>query len=148
MARKKRKPSWSSNGDDEEQGDSIFAHNPFLEGLLEWMGSPEGQRYIEISDDLWDLLDDVVLDAAQRVLIWPDAQRLDIARSIQHILKLCPRYSREEVEEFLLFWLEEGYDPENVYEQFDELDRLTAQWVKDYKRQPKISKSWWKTRHS
>jgi hypothetical protein len=43
---KPRKKSWSSNGD-EEEGDSIFANNRFLEGLLEWMGSPEGQHHIE-----------------------------------------------------------------------------------------------------
>jgi hypothetical protein len=68
---KPRKKSWSSNGD-EEEADSIFANNRFLEGLLEWMGSPEGQHHIEISDDLWVLLEDLQVDAKQRLLIWPD----------------------------------------------------------------------------
>src|SRR5580658_9853506 len=137
---KPRKKSWSSNGD-EEEGDSIFANNRFLEGLLEWMGSPEGQHHIEISDDLWVLLQDVQVDAKQRLLIWPDAERLTIDQSVQRIQKQHPGSPRESVEDFLLFWLEAGYDPENYSQkQLDEIDKLTERWVKDCKRQPKISK--------
>jgi ABC-type Fe3+ transport system substrate-binding protein len=118
---KPRKKSWSSNGD-EMEGDSIFANNPFLEGLLDWMGSPEGQQHIELSDDLWVLLEDVQVDAKQRLLIWPDAERLTIDQSVQRIL-------------------ETGYDPEDYsQEQLDELDKLTERWVKDHERRPKLAK--------
>jgi hypothetical protein len=68
--------------------DSIFANNPFVDGFLEWMGSREGQQCIEIHDVLWDLLEDVQLDAKQRQLIWPDAERLDLWATIR---KTIPR---------------------------------------------------------
>jgi len=59
----------------EQPQDGIFGDNPFVDGFLEWMGSREGQQCIEIHDVLWDLLEDVQLDAKQRQLIWPDAKR-------------------------------------------------------------------------
>ncbi len=37
------------------------------------MDSPEGQQSIEVRDVLWNLLEDVQLDAKQRKLIWPDS---------------------------------------------------------------------------
>jgi hypothetical protein len=59
----------------------------------------------------------------------------------------CPKasntskYPRESVEDFLLFWLETGYDPEDYsQEQLDELDKLTERWVKDHERRPKLAK--------
>jgi hypothetical protein len=55
------------NADD--SGDSIFANNPFLEDLLEWRDSPEGQQFAELADALCDLMEDVHLDAAQRRFI-------------------------------------------------------------------------------
>src|SRR4029077_18374563 len=60
----------------EQPQDSIFANNPFLDGLFEWMDSPEGQQSIEVRDVLWNLVEDVQLDAKQRKLIWPDAMPL------------------------------------------------------------------------
>src|SRR6516164_5377162 len=53
----------------EQPPDSIFGNNPFGDGFLEWMGSREGQQCMEIHDVLWDLLEDVQLDAKQRQLI-------------------------------------------------------------------------------
>jgi hypothetical protein len=53
-----------------------------VDGFLEWMGSREGRQCIEVRDVLWDLLDDLELDAKQRQLIWPDAERLDLVQSI------------------------------------------------------------------
>ena len=92
----------------EQPQDSIFGDNPFVDGFLEWMGSREGQQCIEIHDVLWDLLEDVQLDAKRRQLIWPDAkrsarkQRLDLDQSVQRIQKLHPGFPRGEVEVFLL----------------------------------------------
>ena len=71
----------------EQPQDSIFANNPFLDGLFDWMDSPEGQQSIEVRDVLWNLLEDVQLDAKQRKLIWPDAERLDLEQSIQRVQK-------------------------------------------------------------
>jgi hypothetical protein len=66
----------------EQPQDSIFANKPFVDGFFEWMGSREGQQCIKVRDVLWDLLEDVQLDAEQRQLIWPDAERLDLEQSI------------------------------------------------------------------
>jgi hypothetical protein len=97
----------------EQPQDSIFANNPFLDGLFEWMDSPEGQQSIEVRDVLWNLVEDVQLDAKQRKLIWPDAERLDLEQSIQRVQKKYPDFPRNEVEEFLLDWIDMGYDPKN-----------------------------------
>ena len=133
----------------EQPQDSIFANNPFLDGLFEWMDSPEGQQSIEVRDVLWNLLEDVQLDAKQRKLIWPDAERLDLEQSIERVLKKYPDFPRNEVEEFLLDWIDMGYDPENYSEaQLDELDSLTEQWVADHLRKAKASKNRKRTRHS
>jgi hypothetical protein len=129
--------------------DSIFANNPFVDGFFEWMGSREDQQCIEIHDVLWDLLEDVQLDAKQRQLIWPDAERLDLEQSIQRIQKLYPDFPHDEVEEFVLDWIDMGYDPENCSQaQLDELDSLTERWVADHLRKEKASKKRKRTRHS
>ena len=129
--------------------DNVFADNLFLEGLLEWRDSPEGEQIIEVSDALWDLLDNVQLDAGQRKFIWPDAQRLDLEESVQHIQKQYPNFSYDQIEEFLIDWLDMGYTPENYSRaQLAELDRLTKRWASDHMRQRKISKKRGRTRHS
>ena len=64
----------------EHPQDSIFASNPFLDGLFDWMDSPEGQQCIAVRDVLWDLLEDVQLDAKQRKLIWPVVTPANLAR--------------------------------------------------------------------
>jgi len=106
-------------------------------------------------DVLWDLLEDVQVDAKQRQLIWPGAkraarkERLDLDQSVQRIQKLHPAFSRDEVEEFLLDWIDMGYDPENYSQaQLDELDTLTERWVADHLRKAKASKKRKRTRHS
>ena len=113
------------------------------------MGSREGQQSIEVRDVLWDLLEHVQLDAKQRKLIWPDAERLDLEQSIQRVQKMYPDFPRDEVEEFLLNWIDMGYDPENYSQaQLDELDSLTERWVADHLRMAKASKKRKRTRHS
>jgi hypothetical protein len=129
--------------------DSIFANNPFLDGLLDWMDSPEGQQCIAVRDILWDLIEHVQLDAKQRKLIWPDAEPLDLEQSIRRIQKEYPDFPHGEVEEFLLDWIDMGYDPENYSQaQLDELDSLTERWVADHLRKTKVSKKQKRTRHS
>jgi hypothetical protein len=132
----------------EQPQDNIFADNPFLDGLFEWMDSPEGQKSIAVCDVLWDLLEGVQLDAKQRKLIWPDAERLDLEQSIQRVQKKCPDFPRDEVEEFLLDWID-SYDPDNYSQaQLDELDSLTERWAADHLRMAKASKKQKRTRHS
>lgn len=133
----------------EQPQDTIFVDNPFLDGLLDWMGSPEGQQCIAVRDVLWDLMEHVQLDAKQRKLIWPDAEPLDLEQSIQRIQKEYPEFLRGQIEEFLLNWIDMGYDPQNYSQaQLDELDSLTERWVADHLRKAKVSKKQKRTRHS
>jgi hypothetical protein len=140
---------------EQPEAESIFANNPFIEGLFEWMDSPEGQQSIAVRDVLWDLLEGVQVDAKQRQLIWPGAkrtarkERLDLDQSVQRIQKMCPEFPGGEIEEFLLDWIDMGYDPENYSQaQLDELDKLTERWVADHRRKAKTSKKHKGTRHS
>src|SRR3984893_19092436 len=114
---------------------SIFANNPFLEELLALRDSPEDEQLIEVSDTLWDLLEDVQLDAKQRKFIWPDSERLDLEQSVERIKKQYPDFPREKIDEFLIDWIDMLYEPKNYSQaQLDELDRLTEQWVADHTR--------------
>ena len=145
---KPRKKSWSSNGDEEEKN-SIFVNNPFFAALAEHINSPEGELQLEVDDVLWNLLADVHVDAGKRLLLWPDAERLTLGQSVARLEKQFPDYPHDVIEDSLIGWLEQGYEPENYSEaQMDALDKLTDRWVKAYRRQPKISKIAGKTRHS
>jgi hypothetical protein len=44
---------------------------PFLDDVLAWRHSPEGQEFAEFADRLCDLMEDVHLDAKQRRFICP-----------------------------------------------------------------------------
>jgi len=129
--------------------DDIFVDKPFVDEFSEWMDSPEGQLWTEISDALEDLLKDVQLDAKQRKLIWPNADRLDIEQSVERILEQYPHFPRERINDFLIFWIDMGYEPKNYSQaQLDELERLTEKWVADLSRRSKASKRAKRTRHS
>jgi hypothetical protein len=92
---------------------------------------------------------EATLDAKQRKLIWPDAEPLDLEQSIQRIQKEYPEFLRGHIEEFLLNWIDMGYDPQNYSQaQLDQLDSLTERWVADHLRKAKVSKKQKRTRHS
>lgn len=156
MGQKKRKPSWSSNGDyDEELVDSLWTNNPFLEALADYINSPEAELQLEADEFIWDYLQDVRVDAEKRTLLWPgdeilDAEKpLDTDQSVERIQGRYPIYPREMIVGSLMGWLEMGYAPENYSEpQMDKLDRLTERWVEDYLRRTSASKKDKKTRHS
>ena len=62
---------------------------------------------------------------------------------------MCPEFPGGEIEEFLLDWIDMGYDPESYSKaQLDELDKLTERWVADHRRKAKTSKKQKRTRHS
>src|ERR1700747_3108790 len=92
--------------------ESIFANNPFIEGFFEWMDSPEGEKHLEIYDVLSKLLEDVHLDARERKVIWPDAERLDIEQSVQRIQKLYRNFPHDEIQEFMIDWIALVHEPE------------------------------------
>jgi hypothetical protein len=101
-------------------------NNPFIEGFLDWIDSPEGQLSIEVSNALWALMEDVHLDPRQRKILWPDGQGLSID---QRILKEYPHFPGERIASFLTSWIEQYALESFSQEQLDELDRLTEPWV-------------------
>jgi hypothetical protein len=122
---------------------NAFENNPLREELLEWSDSPEAEQII------WDLMEDVQLDAKHRKFIWPDAERLDLEQSVQRIRKQYPDIPADQIEELLIDWIDMGYAPENHSQaQLDEFDKLTERWISDHMRRHEISKEGKKTRHS
>lgn len=120
----------------------------FIEEIVEWIDSPEGQHWAEVSDTLEDLLKDVDLDVKQRKFIWPDAKRLDLDQSIRCIKKRYPNLPRNKIEEFLIEWIEMSYATESYSEaQMNEVEKLAERWIAAHFRQTKNSKRG-KTRHS
>ena len=67
--------------------DNVFVNKPFIEEFSDWVDSPEGALWTEVCDALDDLMKDVQLDAKQRQVIWPDADRLDLEQTVQRIHK-------------------------------------------------------------
>ena len=43
----------------QQRQDNIFAGNPFLDDLLAWRHSPEGEQFAECSDALCEVMEDV-----------------------------------------------------------------------------------------
>jgi hypothetical protein len=113
---------------------SIFDDNPFIEGLLDWMASPEGQAAGEVSDLVCAMLEHASVDARRRKIIWPDGKRLSIEQSAQRIEAEHPDMPRELIENSLCNWLENCV-PESFSErQIAELDRLVGPWIRDHER--------------
>lgn len=133
----------------QDNQDSIFAGNPFLDDLLAWRHSPEGEQFAAFSDVLCDVMEQVQLDARQRLFIWPDGEPLDLDQSVARIHQQYPDMCRDRIEEYLLDWIEMDYAPEHYSKaQLDELDRLTARWIADHFRRAKRTKRQRRTRHS
>lgn len=109
--------------------------NPFVDGLLEWMDSPEGQLSIEATDLVLPILENVQVDAKARKLLWSDGERLTIDASVKRIHAQNPELPAELIEDKLISWLEMDYEPEGAsQQQLDELDRLTEKWIDDHNR--------------
>lgn len=80
---------------------SIFENNPFIEGLFEWMDSPEGQLSDEVRDLAWQSLQNVDVDASDRKLVWDDGKRLSIDESVQRIHREYPEFPLDLIEDHL-----------------------------------------------
>jgi hypothetical protein len=64
----------------------------FCEEMSEWVDSPEGQLWLDISDTLEVPLKHVGLDVRQRKFLWPDAKRLTLDQSVQRINQQYPDF--------------------------------------------------------
>ena len=123
--------------------------NPFVDGFLGWMDSPEGELSGEVSDTVWMLLGKADVDAKNRKIIWEDGKKLSIAESVQRIHADCPDFPLEMIESHLIGWLEVEFAPPNYSEkQLDELDRLIEKWIDAHERQAEAPRKQLRTRHS
>jgi hypothetical protein len=100
-----------------------------------WPDSPEGDLWFEMSDTLEVLLKDVALDARERKFLWPDAERLDLDKSVRRINQQYPDFPEDKITEFLIFWFQSLYVPEGYSaSQMDELETLTERWAADLEK--------------
>jgi hypothetical protein len=121
----------------------------FIGDVLAYMNSPQGELYAEVGETVSVMLERADVDAKKRQIIWENGERLSIAASARRIGVEHPDYPPDLIEENVINWLESEFAPETYTpEQFDELDRLTAAWVEDHKRQAKKAKKASRTRHS
>ena len=109
--------------------------NPFLDGLLEYMDSPQGELSMEAMDLIVELLENVQVDAQARKLVWADGKRLSIDASVKRIHAENPELPAELIEDKVISWLDGIYAPEGATQQhLVELDRLTEKWIDDHNR--------------
>ncbi len=80
-------------------GWSVFDNNPFTEGFLEWMDSPDGQLSDEVRELAWQSLQNVDVDASHRKLVWHDGKRLSIDESVQRIHREYPEFPLDLIED-------------------------------------------------
>jgi hypothetical protein len=112
-----------------------FEDNPFIDGLLDWMASPEGQLSIEAGDIICSMLEHADVDAKKRKIVWEDGQRLSITESARCIHAEHPHLPLNLIETHVVEWLLQDFAPETYSrEQLDELDRLTEKWTDEHER--------------
>jgi len=93
------------------------------------MGSAEGQEHIEMSDVLWPLLENVKLDAAKRIFVWPDNSELSFDKSAKRLQKQTSDFKLADVKEFLVDWMD-NYAPDGMTpEQLEEFDSMASAWA-------------------
>jgi hypothetical protein len=109
--------------------------DPFMDGLLEYMDSPEGELSMEAMDRVVKSLQNVQVDAQARKLLWADGKQLCIDASVKRIHAEYPEFPAELIEDKVISWLDGIYAPEGAtQQQVDELDRLTEEWISDHNR--------------
>ena len=120
-------------GDPEESGS-------FLDDVVEWMDTPEGQQSIEARDLVFGALENAGVNPRQRTIIWDDGQRLSIEQSVQRIHAGCLQMPVDQIEMRVLGWLE-SCAPESCSErELEELDELIEPWLKDHQRKSRAAK--------
>jgi hypothetical protein len=122
--------------------DSPLGENPFLEGLSQWLDSPEGELADEAREVVWPLLDAAQIDVEHGTITWPEAKPLDIQQSVRRIHEDHPHLTEAVIEDKVIAWLELEYAPDNYSsEQMDELERHIDRWIKKHRRQAQRQKT-------
>lgn len=104
----------------------------FLEGFLDWMGTREGLESMDALDCVLNVLEGATVEASERKIIWPDAQRLSIEQSVERIHKHSG-LDRQAILSHLIGWLQMEYEPQGLDE--DQMQRFEKQidaWVAKY----------------
>jgi hypothetical protein len=104
----------------------------FLEGFLDWMGTREGLASMDALDCVFNALEGATVEASERKIIWPDAQRLSIEQSVERIHKYSG-LDRQAILSHLIGWLQMEYEPQGLDE--DQMQRFEKQidvWVAKY----------------
>jgi hypothetical protein len=108
----------------------------FLEGFLDWMGTREGLASMDALDCVFNALEGATVEASERKIIWPDAQRLNIEQSVERIHKHSG-LDRPAILSHLIGWLQMEYEPQGLDE--DQMQRFEKQidaWVAKYDGDP------------
>jgi hypothetical protein len=93
-------------------------------------------RAIVESEALWAMADGLDLDVRARKFVWPGDRRLTLQESVEHICRQRPEVSSEQVEGFLISFIE-NYAPEDcTEEELDELDLLAEEWLGEIEAGP------------
>jgi hypothetical protein len=92
-------------------------------------GSDLESEHLERSDALWGITSGLGLDVKERRLVWSDDRRLTLEESVGRILVQLPDLGAEDVEDFLISFIENYAPEEYSEEQLDELDRLAEEWL-------------------
>lgn len=109
--------------------------NPFMDGFIEYVESPEGELSMEAMDLVVESLENVQVDAKARKLLWEDGQRLSIDESVRRIHADHSDFPAVLIEDKVISWLDGIYAPEGAtQQQLDELDQLTEKWIDDHER--------------
>ena len=129
-AASRAKKSWDM---EDMEATPPWCDETFFDEMSEWWDSPEGSLWLDMLSELEEpVLKDVGLDARQRKFLWPDADPLDLDQSARHINQQCPHFPEDSIKEFLIYWIQHGYEPKGYSQsQMDELERLTEQWAED-----------------
>lgn len=117
----------------------VFENNSFVDGLFDFMASPEGILFEQIRELTWEMLESVTVDITSRKLLWNDLQALSIEQSAQRINETVEPgqgVTQELIESEIIGWLEMGHVPEGYTDaQLEKHERKVATWIKDHKRQ-------------
>lgn len=119
-----------------------LGENPFLDGLADWMDSPEGQLADEARETVWPVLDATQVDAQRQQILWPDdAMHLDIQQTVRRLFESYPHLGEALIEDKVVAWLEMEYSPDNYSpKQMKELERQIDRWIKSHRRKSRRRK--------
>jgi len=113
----------------------------FLDGLVDWMGSPEGQLADEARETVWPVLDAAQIDAQGQQIILPDATPLNIQQTVRRLYESYPHLGEALIEDKVISWLEMEYSPDDYSpKQMQQLERQIDRWIKSHRRQSRRGK--------